>query len=520
MSALTCNETEALLQVKYNITEDEWNSSRPPVVDKNRALLYLQGNEIRYENFASVQNYEACLPRDECSQIAVGGLPTDAYKLSFDGKAVDIGHEFFFDGTNPVTSTTVGTDCTKPPICKDTEALLEIHYWSGSFYYNLHYFRVEDKDGGKKLEEEPEGLYSLNQTFACLPKDDSCYTFLIGGENQWATGRRSLPPPSYSIIYDGELVGNSDSWLFDKVRFGGSCEPLCNQDDESLIEFFMHDRTVSKYEYKWDLNITDPSSSETVSSGVVPMGGVFPRLAHEIMCVPKGSCASFYITAPDVATLSPVYSLTMDNVTYRKIQWFPDPLSVGSDNPNTNMGSCDVEGLCNAQTQDLFDLRLRLLPPATHEWPAIDSWDMKWNFGYTEYEADDWRLQYLLRDSYYNNRAYELDSSYGVIECVPNGGCDLSFNMTPGSPIDSYTVKKNGIQLDHSRVGDVLMTPFGENCSTVSNSLSGGAIAGIVVACVVAVGAIAFGLVWYKRRQAQSSSKDVESPKEEVAEGP
>ena len=213
-AALTCNETDALLQVKYNITEDEWNNTRPrfPSFD-HRAFLRIRGNEVAwYENFASVKNYEACLPRDLCSQIAVGGLPTDAYELSFDGKATDIGHKFFFDGTNPVTSTEVGADCTKPPICKDTEALLEIQYWSGESWTSYH-FRVEDKDGGTKLSGEPDGLYSLNQTYACLPKDDSCYTFLIGGDSQWSPS--SFPPPSYSVTFVGKPIRSSDSWLFE-----------------------------------------------------------------------------------------------------------------------------------------------------------------------------------------------------------------------------------------------------------------------------------------------------------------
>ena len=336
------------------------------------------------------------------------------------------------------------------------------------------------------------------------------------------------------------------------MQFGGSCEPLCNKDDESLIEFFMYDSTNLPgvgYEYEWDLNITDPNSSETVSSGVVPMAFGASPLAHKIMCVPKGSCASFYISAPHVTrevvrqvpaepitnttkwddivwvnetrnetvALRPVYSLTMDNINYRKVQWWSPEESVGSsgsDNQTTNMGSCNVEGLCNAQSQDLFDLRLRT--PAAHRWPSIDR-GMNWNFGYTE--SYDWRLAFLFRDSYYNDRAYDLDSSYGVIECVPKDGCDLSFNITAGSPVDSHTVKKNGIQLDHSRVElgweDRLMTPFGQNCcpASNSNSLSGGAIAGIAVGCVVAVAAIVLGLVWYKKRQAQSSE-------EEVAEDP
>eukprot|EP00984_Skeletonema_dohrnii_P033489 scaffold30252_cov78-Skeletonema_dohrnii-CCMP3373.AAC.1 len=159
IAALTCNETDALLQVKYTITKDEWDSSRP-IFDK--PFLYLQGNELRYKNFAKLKDYEECLPRDECSEVVVGGIPTDAYEISFDGKAVDIGHEFVFDGKNPVTSTEVGT-CTKP-ICKDTEALLDIQYWSGYYNYNQHSFRVEDKEGNTVLHGEPEGRYSVNRS--------------------------------------------------------------------------------------------------------------------------------------------------------------------------------------------------------------------------------------------------------------------------------------------------------------------------------------------------------------------
>eukprot|EP00986_Skeletonema_menzelii_P007890 scaffold3137_cov132-Skeletonema_menzelii.AAC.2 len=75
-----------------------------------------------------------------------------------------------------------------PPICKDTEALLEIQYWSGHFYYYLFSFRVEDKEGGTVLSGKPNPwMYSLEQSYACLPKDDACYAFLIGGMDQWAT---------------------------------------------------------------------------------------------------------------------------------------------------------------------------------------------------------------------------------------------------------------------------------------------------------------------------------------------
>eukprot|EP00984_Skeletonema_dohrnii_P038009 scaffold40743_cov233-Skeletonema_dohrnii-CCMP3373.AAC.1 len=525
IAALTCNETDALLKVKYDITEDEWDGS---ISNSNSyrytytPFLHLQGNEmIRYENFANLTDYETCLPRDECSEVVVGGLPTYAYKIAFNGKAVDIGQEFVFDGKNPITSTEVGT-CTKPPICKDTEALMEIQYWSGSFEYNQQSaFRVDDKGGNIVLHGEPDGSDSVNQAYACLPKDDACYTFLIGGSYAWDI--YASPPPSYSVFFDGKPVRRSDSWLFDSVQFGGSCKPRCNEDDESLIEFFLYGTLNSgvDYEYEWDLNVTNRNSSATVSSGVVPLGPGIGPLAHKIMCVPKGSCSSFYISAPTVIDnvttnkalfLSPVYTLAMDNVTYRKVQWFTPSefYGTGSDNQTTNMGSCTVGGLCDEQTQDLFDLELRTLP-------TPQSSEMSWRFGYTEREEDRER-QYLLQDSYdYNSLGYDLDSSYGVIECVPKDGCDLSFNMTPESPVESYTVKKNGIQLDDGKevddalyYGKVYMTPFGQNCSSPSKPLSGGAIAGIVIACLLSAAVGAIGLAWYKRRQSQSSKEEGE----------
>ncbi len=222
--------------------------------------------------------------------------------------------------------------------------------------------------------------------------------------------------------------------------------------------------------------------------------------------------------------LSPVYTLTMDNISYRKVHWMTQS-QIGSDNQTTNMGSCTVGGLCDERNQDLFDLGFRT--PVKYEkkpydssfptikLPMIGADQVRWYF---ENDNDNW----LLQGEEYYNRGYDLNSSYGVIECVPKDGCDMSFKITAESPFESYTVKKNGIQLDATQAESEFVTPFGQNCSlsfsnptsnnSPSNSLSGGAIAGIVIACVAAVGAVVFCLVWCKRRHNQSSKEGEEDP--------
>eukprot|EP00985_Skeletonema_marinoi_P029675 scaffold28625_cov143-Skeletonema_marinoi.AAC.2 len=181
--------------------------------------------------------------------------------------------------------------------------------------------------------------------------------FLIGGREEWDA--------IYSIIFDRKLVRGSDSWLFDSVQFGDDCKPLCNQDDESLVEFFMYTNATRidevGNEYEWDLNRVSNNSSASVVSGVVPIGPGTSPLTHKIMCIPKGSCSSFYISAPNVTTevvrsFYTVYALAMDNVTYRKVTWRApyDKFGSRSDNQTTNMGSCTVGGLCDEQTQKTF----------------------------------------------------------------------------------------------------------------------------------------------------------------------
>ena len=83
-TTLQCKEDEALLEVKYTITEDEWKEKFPGLDSSyQNPLLSVQpsGNYgmfnsstvINYENYTSLVDYTACIPKDDdatCFQVS------------------------------------------------------------------------------------------------------------------------------------------------------------------------------------------------------------------------------------------------------------------------------------------------------------------------------------------------------------------------------------------------------------------------------------------------------------------
>jgi len=212
----------------------------------------------------------------------------------------------------------------------------------------------------------------------------------------------------------------------------------------------------------------------------------------------------------------------MDDTTYRKNQntypyyVFPNPQI-------TNMGSCTVGDLCDKQSQDLFDFELHT--PDKYKWSSSTHSSnpvhfTTWRFDYSDDSKRDY-FSAVLSSLQYNNEGYDLDSSYRTTECVSKGDCDFAFNITADSAFETYTVKKNGVQLDaRQELPEVfsdtvwIMTPFGQNCFPAkSHTLSAGAIAGIVIGGLVVLSFLICGImVCLKRRTERQNQHDEEDP--------
>lgn len=538
-----------------------WNDSLPGIENASRTpLLSIQpsgnyGNSfsinhrVQYSNYTALEDYEACIPKEEqgCFQVSIYMLSVSSYEISFDSVVIPTGDQVFYDSylfdlnetqvhqvQFPVTSTEIGNNCY--PVCEEDENLFD-HYQFNGYWgtINTHEpFRIDEVDSDSNalncnrnfcritgLSSDQDDFYRLGlyRHRACLPAS-TCYSFLVGRQYYF-------DPFSYAVHYNEDLVIERDNILrISQAYLGDDCKPKCNEEDESTVDFSglfwtMDCTTYAPPTFTW--NISDPSSKELLTGGAISAcgtDGTRQRLFREVVCVPRGgTCTTLNLSIdnniPFDTTLN--YAITMDDTTYRNAQLGGNYF--GPIFNKTLLGNC-TQSNCMPE-EDLIEISLRTPMEFTQNGINQTAIPSASSFSFTP-GTIDWQVDYAdgryseypeQSSGYFVYSAYELDTKFRALMCIPSGDCIYDASFSADAPVVDYSVKQNGVHINtetrNQFEGSTWVDPYfllvaslGDRCNT--SSLSGGAIAGIVIASIVVFVAVIGGVyLLHKKNQQQ-----------------
>ena len=258
-----------------------------------------------------------------------------------------------------------------------------------------------------------------------------------------------------------------------------------------------------------------------LSQHVAPMerGKDFPR---DCLCSSRKVHKIEFITHNDTVDTRLTYAITMDDATYRNTQ-ISRP-NFGPTFNTTFLGNCKQSNCISEE--DLIEVSVRTpikftqngvkqtaIPSASTFTPGTIDWQVDYADGrYSEYPEQS--------SGYFVYSDYELDTKFLALVCILSGDCVYDASILADAPVMDYSVQQNGgsnvktethNQFEGSTSRDpylLLVASLGERCN--SSSLSGGAIASIVIASIVVFVAVVGGLyLLHKKNQRNKCLEEV-----------
>ncbi len=466
-------------------------------------------------------SFETCLPRDiACGHIEVEGPPQSDFEVSWDGQILEKGPEVLGRVNHNFTAVEFGEGCM--PQCAADEGLYEAQYRRiGGYNYNgrsgrvdLEDCRVEDLSGNiiTSYNDKLPDSENLWVDRKCLPKND-CYRFLMS--NKYHPSDHNIFGEHASISFDGETLFDEHAWYYETFEFGNDCKSRNAKEEESTVELFISDAPEGEFSsWSWEMLMYNEKGDPEVFQSGKSSSNSDSTLHYNKMMVPKNSCMTFSFKIMDYKStrfMLQQYELSYDGTVYRSGD-------ITEDHIIAHLGDCLelTKSVC-AKKEVLLEFDFQTASTSSYERKSPHLPVM--------FSRGSWFLKKLF-SSQTTIRAYELDSSYRVVDCVSDRKCIYEFEIHEKSDIEYYEVKVDGTTLSSGSFrddpgwradGNYMVTKF-QNVDCVT-PMGAGAKAGIIAPCLAFLSLVVAFIIYRKRRKQafdNYAEEDYEDPDQSI----
>ncbi|EJK75161.1 hypothetical protein THAOC_03126, partial [Thalassiosira oceanica] len=350
------------------------------------------------------------------------------------------------------------------PICADGEELFRLQLKDKmSWGFTSYRIFTDSPSPASDTEIHAECVGCTNyfpgaDVQLCLPKDQ-CHTTAVGRNiGRWGSCSQG-EVQELVMTWGGEIIHQSNAYLFASVDFGDGCQDYKRCDDgETEFEFFLDRNYLAKKApaFSWELNRLSTDGSEMDSAPLHDGKALEQSLpfVYERLCVPR-SCLQFSMGYPSNTTEqfydpSP-YSIRRDGaiIAEKKLEMKVGLSSGDKLNQTVNLGeSCTASTACDPRAESLVELDItvnaeRKCPYSEILSSAVPRDQLNFKLFDEGNDEGNYRDYYVWSGSYAD---FEIDTLYTYIGCIPKDRCVKLIVGSDNFPA-SYKVYQDGVEM-------------------------------------------------------------------------